>query len=87
MLVNLHLFSWSFPVPTCRRGCPTLLAPKNGKLFPEFCEKQSSNRLAPPLVVEGVFCIYSCNQGFVLEGPEMRMCASGGIWTGTDVSI
>ncbi|XP_039264718.2 uncharacterized protein LOC120340508 [Styela clava] len=70
---------WNSPQPTCRKGCSLLQLPANGMINPPSC---SSNNINSGEVVEGIVCIYSCNDGYLLHGNSQRMCGEGGIWTG-----
>ena len=33
--------------------------------------------------VEGSIANYTCDEGFLLDGPVVRMCGSNGMWSGS----
>ncbi|XP_077983821.1 sushi, von Willebrand factor type A, EGF and pentraxin domain-containing protein 1-like [Glandiceps talaboti] len=69
---------WSGEDTTCRgRKCPLLPAPVNGRVNPRMCatEKQNYKRI----------CVFTCNQGYKLVGPEYKLCLSTTQWSDQDV--
>ena len=50
--------------------CGDLLAPINGSVTLNG-------------TVEGSIANYTCNEGFSLDGPVVRMCGSNGMWSGS----
>nr|XP_026695173.1 P-selectin-like isoform X2 [Ciona intestinalis] len=74
--------SWNFPAPTCRRGCPPLVPPEHGSIFPPLCSRTLMKGDHAAVVMEGVVCVHTCEPGFKLEGSRQRMCGTGGSWTG-----
>lgn len=35
--------------------------------------------------MEGMVCVHSCDEDYVLAGTTQRLCDEGGIWTGKEV--
>ncbi|NXN98933.1 LYAM3 protein, partial [Rhinopomastus cyanomelas] len=65
---------WSADTPTCTAiTCPVLDAPHWGQLN---CSHLHGD------FTFGSTCTFSCQMGFVLEGPESRECTAAGTWTG-----
>ena len=50
--------------------CGDLLAPINGSVTLNG-------------TVEGSIANYTCDEGFLLDGPVVRMCGSNGMWSGS----
>ncbi|KAM4655455.1 P-selectin-like isoform 3-T3 [Amazona ochrocephala] len=66
--------SWTGDSPRCEAvACPVLSAPDQGKLN---CSHLHGN------FTFGSICIFSCQTGFTLMGPESLECTAMGTWTG-----
>ncbi|XP_064399465.1 CUB and sushi domain-containing protein 3-like isoform X2 [Halichondria panicea] len=65
--------SWSGSNPSCRRVCPLLNNPSNGRVSVSSC------------FIEGK-ATYSCNTGYRLSGSYSRTCSSSGSWSGSNSS-
>ncbi|ELU03361.1 hypothetical protein CAPTEDRAFT_99085, partial [Capitella teleta] len=69
--------NWSHPKPTCQKiQCPALVAPFHGS----FGSVASGN------VTYGTVVQYSCQTGYILQGPSNRTCKGTSAtcsWTGT----
>ena len=64
-----------FPVPTTVNTCPALPAPSNG------------TRLGCPgnaTMFYDTVCQFSCNDGYVGSGSQVRRCQHNGTWSGQD---
>ncbi|KAL8617136.1 hypothetical protein ACOMHN_014306 [Nucella lapillus] len=66
---------------SCSRGsCPTLAAPRHGRLVPVQCQlrprKGQEEWLTPSTV-----CSYRCRRGYTLTGPAYRTCLPNASWT------
>lgn len=66
---------WTGVDPTCDLGarCPLPSYPTNGKV-----------NITSTAVGAAVY--YTCNSGYVLQGPRTRLCQNNGKWTGSDPS-
>ncbi|KAM6305472.1 LOW QUALITY PROTEIN: P-selectin-like [Aegotheles albertisi] len=65
---------WSAETPTCTAtACPVLTAPDRGEMN---CSHLHGD------FAFGSTCAFSCQNGFVLMGPESRECTATGTWTG-----
>ncbi|XP_019850127.1 PREDICTED: CUB and sushi domain-containing protein 3-like [Amphimedon queenslandica] len=64
---------WSGQLPLCSRliDCGGLLNPLNGRVLLTGTDAGSR-------------ATYSCNEGFVLQGPQRRVCQANGQWSGRD---
>ncbi|XP_064385046.1 sushi, von Willebrand factor type A, EGF and pentraxin domain-containing protein 1-like isoform X2 [Halichondria panicea] len=65
--------AWSGTAPTCQRAqilCPVLPNPTNGDVS---ISTRSSEGIAT----------YACNAGYALSGLQRRICASNGVWSGS----
>ncbi|XP_032048177.1 E-selectin [Aythya fuligula] len=60
---------WSAPLPVT---CPALTPIANGSVT---CSDPSAN------VAWGTNCTFTCEEGFVLKGPDTLQCGSSGNWT------
>ncbi|XP_035756717.1 LOW QUALITY PROTEIN: P-selectin [Egretta garzetta] len=66
--------TWTGDAPRCEATtCPMLSAPDRG-------EMNCSHRYGD--FAFGSTCVFSCQMGFVLTGPESRECMATGTWTG-----
>ncbi|XP_035188743.1 E-selectin-like isoform X3 [Oxyura jamaicensis] len=66
--------TWSGPPPRCKAiTCPVLSAPEHGEMN---CSHLHDN------FSFGSECVFSCQPGFELTGPESRECTAMGTWTG-----
>lgn len=36
-------------------------------------------------VMEGIMCVYSCEESYDRVGPEVLLCGEGGVWLGREV--
>ncbi|XP_072724377.1 P-selectin-like isoform X3 [Ciconia boyciana] len=74
MLRCLPSQQWSAETPTCTAvTCPVLSAPDRGQLN---CSHLHGN------FAFGSTCVFSCQTGFALMGPESQECMATGTWTG-----
>lgn len=55
---------------TVATECPALTTPINGEV--------SANQTQT-----GNVAVYTCNEGYILEGEATRMCSSFGTWSGS----
>ncbi|KAM9007948.1 P-selectin-like isoform 13-T14 [Ara ararauna] len=66
--------TWTGDTPHCEAiTCPVLSAPDQGKLN---CSHLHGD------FAFGSMCVFSCQTGFALMGPESRECTAMGTWTG-----
>ncbi|KAM9543831.1 P-selectin-like isoform 6-T7 [Guaruba guarouba] len=66
--------TWTGNTPQCKAiTCPVLSAPDQGKLN---CSHLHGD------FAFGSMCVFSCQTGFALMGPESRECTAMGTWTG-----
>ncbi|NXK98547.1 LYAM3 protein, partial [Formicarius rufipectus] len=66
--------TWTGDATQCEAiACPVLSAPAWGELN---CSDQHGN------FTFGSTCVFSCQTGFALTGPERRECMATGVWTG-----
>ncbi|XP_061201343.1 P-selectin-like isoform X2 [Neopsephotus bourkii] len=66
--------TWTGNTPQCKAiTCPVLSAPDQGKLN---CSHLHGD------FAFGSTCVFSCQMGFALVGPESRECTATGTWTG-----
>ncbi|XP_071421096.1 P-selectin-like isoform X2 [Pithys albifrons albifrons] len=66
--------TWTGNTTQCEAiTCPVLSAPDQGELN---CSHQHGN------FTFGSTCVFSCQTGFALVGPESRECMATGVWTG-----
>ncbi|KAM9543836.1 P-selectin-like isoform 11-T12 [Guaruba guarouba] len=66
--------TWTGDAPRCEAiTCPVLSAPDQGKLN---CSHLHGD------FAFGSMCVFSCQTGFALMGPESRECTAMGTWTG-----
>ncbi|NXU82830.1 LYAM3 protein, partial [Xiphorhynchus elegans] len=67
--------TWTGDTPQCKAiVCPVLSAPDQGELN---CSHQYGN------FTFGSTCVFSCQTGFALIGPESQECMATGVWTGS----
>ncbi|XP_068547255.1 E-selectin-like isoform X2 [Anas acuta] len=65
--------NWTEEQPSCEAvTCPALTPIANGSVN---CSDPSAN------VTWGTNCTFTCEEGFVLEGPDTLQCGSSGNWT------
>uniref|UniRef100_A0A669BK18 E-selectin n=2 Tax=Oreochromis TaxID=8139 RepID=A0A669BK18_ORENI len=63
---------WNKNIPTCKVvRCPLLEAPENGHINCSSTESVYNSQ-----------CSFTCDQGYLLEGPELLTCDNHGNWTG-----
>ncbi|XP_062472253.1 P-selectin-like isoform X10 [Pezoporus occidentalis] len=66
--------TWTGDAPSCEAiTCPVLSAPDRGELN---CSHLHGD------FAFGSTCVFSCQMGFALMGPESRECTATGTWTG-----
>ena len=59
-------------------ACPALPAISNGRIFPSTCSSTGGKYTER--------CVYSCDNGYLLEGRSSRQCSEHGTWEGVQPS-
>ncbi|XP_076446162.1 uncharacterized protein LOC143283746 [Babylonia areolata] len=64
-----------------RSSCPTLAAPRHGRLVPVQCQLRP-RRGQHAWLTPSTVCSYRCRRGYTLTGPAYRTCQHNATWSG-----
>ena len=71
---------WSTPAPQCKKFCPPLSAPINGKVSAtQLCKYPHASQEV------GSICNVVCNDGYVVQGFANSKCLANGAWSVADI--